>query len=114
MVHEGPGSGHINPVLAAAPKDGSRDGVELRRPSRSHVLLHRTSKSVGRPFECREDRFGSDLCTLGYPNGAGLVDAGISKGGYLPDIPTLALRLGGPLAPRLLSGSSAPAYNARV
>ena len=29
---------------------GARDGIELRAPSRGHVLLHRASKGVGSPF----------------------------------------------------------------
>ena len=49
-VHKGLSRGHVDPVLVAAPENGARYGIEFRRPSRGHILLHRALKSVGRPF----------------------------------------------------------------
>jgi hypothetical protein len=50
MVDEGLSRRHLDPVLISTPEDWSRDGIELRRPPRGHVLLHRTSQSVRSPF----------------------------------------------------------------
>ena len=58
MVHEGPSGRHVDPVLAATPEDGSRDGIEFRRPSRGHVLLHRTSQSGGSPSGAARTNWG--------------------------------------------------------
>ncbi len=61
VIHEGLSRGHLDPLLVAAPEDGSRDSIELRRPSRGHVFLHRTSQSVGSPIKCRKNRLGGEL-----------------------------------------------------
>ena len=54
-------------MLATATEDGSRDGIALRYPPRRYVLLHRASETVGQPFECCEDRLGSDLSPSATP-----------------------------------------------
>ena len=46
--------------------------------ARRHVLLHRAAKTLGLPFERREDRLGIDLGTLRDPDRAGFVDAPLS------------------------------------
>ena len=37
MVREGPRGGYLNPVLVAAPEDGSCDGIEFRRLACGHI-----------------------------------------------------------------------------
>ena len=62
-------------MLSATTEDGSRDSLELRRPPRRHIFLHRAAETVGSLFERCEDRLGGDLGPLGEGNGAGLLDA---------------------------------------
>jgi hypothetical protein len=66
-------------VLSATTEDGSRDSLNLRRPPRRHVFLHRAPETVGHPFERRQDRLRGDLGPLGDSDGAGLLDAPLQE-----------------------------------
>ena len=64
-------------------------------PSPPQRPLHRASETVGQPFECCEDRLGSDLSPLGYPNGTDLINALLQacpQARVSPDNPERALR----------------------
>ena len=67
QFHERPSCGHVDPVPAAVTEEWPRYCIELRRPSRRHVLLHRAAKSVGCFSECSEERFRSDFGALDDP-----------------------------------------------
>src|SRR5829696_4588682 len=104
-------------VLSATTEDGSRDSLNLRRPLRRHVFLHRAPETVGSLFERCEDRLGSDLSPLGYPDGTGLIYALLQAcppARVLPDNPERALRRRGGQRKRRQEAEFAPEHSGLI
>src|SRR5215203_3286512 len=104
-------------MLSATTEDGSRDSLELRYPPRRHVFLHRAAETVGSLFERCEDRLGSDLSPLGYPDGTGLINALLQAcppARVRPDNPERALRSRGGQRKRRQEAELAPEHGGLI